>query len=404
MKNLKPIGIPLLDLLENLFAKTFDSSKLEEDAERVRQAYRDKGYYNAAVEEPEDPDSRRGRPRCFTFRPNKGKRIDILMPVEEGDRYRLGGITFHRQQGGQNVKRSARQFAIKDGEWFNATLISKGWRTSRRPTASWATSTSAPSPSQLRRSQDRLLDIDIDEGKPFYVSRIEFQGNTSPATASSAANCCSKKARSTTPSSGSTACCASTSSTTSIRSRSIRIRSPPGYRSRHRRPAAQGQGKGQELDRPQRRRQRPVGRVPRPELPDQQLPRPGRNAERAGQPGQRQPPVALRLQRSPTSATARSTWASRSSTPSRTTTRPRTTRRRPAQSANLTAAQQSLLQNYNNSTKGLNFSVSYPLPRHNFQRVGFTYSLTSRHHGVQHGVAEPLPEHRFRSGIQGRTR
>ena len=26
--------------------------------------------------------------------PAKGKRIDILMPVEEGERYRLGGITF----------------------------------------------------------------------------------------------------------------------------------------------------------------------------------------------------------------------------------------------------------------------------------------------------------------------
>ena len=52
MRNLRPVGIPYSLVLENLFAKTFDSSKLEEDAERVRQAYRDKGYYNAAVEAP----------------------------------------------------------------------------------------------------------------------------------------------------------------------------------------------------------------------------------------------------------------------------------------------------------------------------------------------------------------
>ena len=44
MKNLRPVGIPYSIVLEDLFAKTFDSSKLEEDAERVRQAYRDKGY------------------------------------------------------------------------------------------------------------------------------------------------------------------------------------------------------------------------------------------------------------------------------------------------------------------------------------------------------------------------
>src|SRR6202008_2978039 len=41
MKNLKPIGIPHSIILENLFARTYDASKLDEDTERVRQAYRD---------------------------------------------------------------------------------------------------------------------------------------------------------------------------------------------------------------------------------------------------------------------------------------------------------------------------------------------------------------------------
>ncbi len=43
------------------------------------------------------------------------------------------------------------------------------------------------------------------------------------------------------------------------------------------------------------------------------------------------------------------------------------------QSTNLSAAQQSLTQNYNQSSTGLNFSISYPL-RHAFKRVGLTYS------------------------------
>ena len=37
MKNLKPIGIPHSLLFEGLFPRTYDSTKLEEDSERIRQ-------------------------------------------------------------------------------------------------------------------------------------------------------------------------------------------------------------------------------------------------------------------------------------------------------------------------------------------------------------------------------
>ena len=77
MKNLKPIGIPYSIIFEDLFPQTYDSSKLEEDTERVRQAYRDKGYANAAVEQPKTQIRDEGGLNWFTFRPNKGKRIDI---------------------------------------------------------------------------------------------------------------------------------------------------------------------------------------------------------------------------------------------------------------------------------------------------------------------------------------
>src|SRR5206468_386221 len=49
MKNLHPIGIPHSILFEDLFAKTFDSTKLEEDKERIRQFYQDKGYFTVHV-------------------------------------------------------------------------------------------------------------------------------------------------------------------------------------------------------------------------------------------------------------------------------------------------------------------------------------------------------------------
>ncbi len=39
MKNLHPYGVPHSIFFENLFAKTYDQAKLEEDKERIRQAY-----------------------------------------------------------------------------------------------------------------------------------------------------------------------------------------------------------------------------------------------------------------------------------------------------------------------------------------------------------------------------
>ena len=180
MKNLKPIGIPYSLIFENLFAKTFDASKLEEDTERVRLAYRDKGYYNAAVEEPKTQIRDEGGLNFFTFRPNKGKRIDILMPIEEGARYRLGTITFTGNKAVNNVRALRGTFAVKDGEWFNATLISKGLENLKKSYGQLGYINFGAIPKPVFDDQKKTVSlvIDIDEGKPFYVSRIEFQGNT----------------------------------------------------------------------------------------------------------------------------------------------------------------------------------------------------------------------------------
>ncbi len=180
MVNLRPIGIPKSLIFENLFAKTFDASKLEEDTERVRQAYRDKGYYNAAVEEPKTQIRDQGGLNFFTFRPNKGKRIDILMPIEEGARYRLGSITFTGNKAVKNEKALRSTFAVKDGEWFNATLIGKGLENLKKAYGQLGYINFGAIPKPVFDDQKKTVSlvVDIDEGKPFYVSRIEFQGNT----------------------------------------------------------------------------------------------------------------------------------------------------------------------------------------------------------------------------------
>jgi outer membrane protein insertion porin family len=180
MKNLKPIGIPYSIVLEDIFPQTFDASKLEEDTERVRQAYRDRGYANAAVEQPKTQIRDQGGLNWFTFRPNKGKRIDILMTIEEGGRYRLGSITFSGNKAVTNTKALRGTFAIKDGDWFNATAVGKGLEALKKAygTLGYINFGAIPKLSYDDDKKTVAMDIDIDEGKPFYVSRIEFQGNT----------------------------------------------------------------------------------------------------------------------------------------------------------------------------------------------------------------------------------
>ncbi len=180
MKNLKPIGIPHSILLENLFPRTFDSTKLEEDTERVRQAYRDLGYFRANTSEPLTHIRNEGGLSVFTFRPRTGKRMDIRIPVEEGERYRFTGITFTGNKAVTNTRALRAQFAMKDGDWFNATAFGKGLENLKKAygTLGYINFAPVPTPKYDDAAKTIGFNIDLDEGKQFKVSRIEFQGNT----------------------------------------------------------------------------------------------------------------------------------------------------------------------------------------------------------------------------------
>ena len=180
MRNLKPIGIPHSIILENLFAKTFDASKLDEDSERVRYAYRDKGYYQALTGEPQTTIRNAGGINPFTLHPSTGKRVDIIIPVEEGERYRLGGITFSGNKEFTNNKALRAQFALKDGEFFNATLFGKGLEALRKAYSGggFINMVGNPIPKVDEANKTISFNVEIDEGKKFFISRIEFTGNT----------------------------------------------------------------------------------------------------------------------------------------------------------------------------------------------------------------------------------
>ncbi len=181
MHNSKPIGIPHSIFLENLFARTFDATKLSEDAERVRFAYQDRGYFKAIVEDPKTKiRDVHGVAWYFPFKAQHGKAVDITVPVEEGDRYRLKEITFSGNKAITNNAALRRLFKQKDGDWFSRTLVSKGLDELRKAYGSlgYINETNIPDTEIDEEHKTITLKIDVDEGKQFYVRRIEFSGNT----------------------------------------------------------------------------------------------------------------------------------------------------------------------------------------------------------------------------------
>lgn len=182
MKNLRPIGIPHSIFLENLFSKTYDATKLEEDTERVRAEYQNRGYFKVLVQDPKTVIHDTGHKGFHIplLQSGPGKAVNITMPIEEGDRYTLGEITFKGNKAIANTKALRAVFPIKDGDIFDRSKIAKGLEALRKAYGQigFINFTSIPDTRFDEAKKQVFLDIDLDEGKQFSVRRIEFSGNT----------------------------------------------------------------------------------------------------------------------------------------------------------------------------------------------------------------------------------
>ncbi len=181
MKNLHPIGIPNSIFLESLFAKTFDASKLEEDSERVRDALQHYGYFKASVDNPKTKlRTIEGGFHIPPFQKRPAKVMDITVPLEEGERYRLKGITFKNNKAIVDTKKLRSVFPIKDGDIFDTHLLQKGIENLRKAYGTIGYINFSDVPSFDIDDEKKLItvNIEVDEGKPYFVRRIEFEGNT----------------------------------------------------------------------------------------------------------------------------------------------------------------------------------------------------------------------------------
>jgi outer membrane protein insertion porin family len=184
MKNLKPIGIPHSLLFENLFARTYDSTKLDEDSERIRQFYQSRGYFEARVINHSEKvyDIYGKGIKIPIFNPKKpGKRVDITMFVREGDKYYLRNFNFIGMKLFRTPDLIARQvFKMGPGDVFSTEKLQKGLEDLRKLYGNFGYIDFVPSPDpEVVSGKDQIdLNIDVDEGHQFFVRRIDFQGNT----------------------------------------------------------------------------------------------------------------------------------------------------------------------------------------------------------------------------------
>jgi outer membrane protein insertion porin family len=185
MKNLKPIGIPHSLLFEGLFPRTYDSTKLEEDSERIRQYYQSQGYFTARViNHSEKVYDVYGRGiKIPLIHPNKpGKHVDVTMVIAEGNKYYLRNFNFVGMKLFRTPDLIARQvFRMAPGDPFSTEKLQKGMDELRKLYGNFGyiDFVGSPDPEVVPNGKDQVdLTMDVDEGHQFFVRRIDFQGNT----------------------------------------------------------------------------------------------------------------------------------------------------------------------------------------------------------------------------------
>jgi outer membrane protein insertion porin family len=184
MKNLHPIGIPYSIFFEDLFAKTYDPSKLDEDKSRVQVFYQEHGYFTARVTDATVTMRKTGGQGMHIplIHPNKpGTAADVNVMVEEGKLYHLNNITFS----GVKFFRTPEAlmtplFAMSKGDVFSTAKLRKGLENMRKLYGDFGFIDFVAEPSFDPMADSGLMDmsLSVDEGHQFFVRRIDFSGNT----------------------------------------------------------------------------------------------------------------------------------------------------------------------------------------------------------------------------------
>lgn len=184
MRNLRPIGIPHSIIFENLFSKSFDSTKLEQDQDMIRNFYQEQGYFMARVVDANVQMRDVGGKgfRIPIFKPNRpGKRADITLTVEENKQFLLNKINFVGVKLFRTPDSLMRPlFQMEEGDVFSTAKLRKGMDNLRKLYGEFGFIDMVPEPEPQPIPGTNKIDLtfNVDEGKQFFVRRIDFSGNT----------------------------------------------------------------------------------------------------------------------------------------------------------------------------------------------------------------------------------
>ncbi len=186
MKNLHPYGLPHSILFENLFPKTYDLAKLEEDKERIRDAYQKQGYFTAkALDQTvklHSTGGALGQWHVPLIKENKpGEAEDVTIPVEEGQRYYLAKLDFTGVKMFRSTQFLQTQiFRMNNGDVFSTEKLRNGLKqmTKLYSQFGYIDYVGEPEIDIVPNTNKIDLTLNVDEGKMYFVRRIDSVGNT----------------------------------------------------------------------------------------------------------------------------------------------------------------------------------------------------------------------------------
>ncbi len=153
----------------------FEEAKFEEDLDRIREIYRKAGYKNLVIGDPEI-DIRAERPELETIAEQR-RRMFITVPIEEGERWKLGEITLNGNEKFSD-ELLLTQFQKPRGGWLRSNVIDKGIEAVGEIYRNTGYLFSSVDYEMVERDGNVAdLVVAIDEGDQYRVGRIEFVGN-----------------------------------------------------------------------------------------------------------------------------------------------------------------------------------------------------------------------------------
>jgi len=137
--------------------------------ERVKAGWQNRGYFKVDVN---------GETKALTSSP-AGARIELTIHVNEGRQYRLGKITFKNNIVFADSSVLRDLFPLLEGDLFDRDKIGHGLDALRRAyaEAGYINFTSIPDTKFDDENKLADLEINLDEGKQFFISAISIVGS-----------------------------------------------------------------------------------------------------------------------------------------------------------------------------------------------------------------------------------